>query len=83
MAVVRRFRFFKIQNVNGRYRSVSVRQGTNFHGYWLIRYREMAIFGRPFVKRFALCYRTDVLSVVDVLWSNGYKDGSGCHLAWR
>ena len=40
-------------------------------------------FGRPFVKRFALCYRTVVLSVclsclsvcnVRVLWSNGWMD---------
>ena len=36
--------------------------------------------GRPFVKRFALCYRTDVLSVclsvcdVGVLWLNGWMD---------
>jgi len=34
------------------------------------------IFVRPFVKRFALCYRTDVLSVcnVGVLWRNGWMD---------
>jgi len=37
-------------------------------------------FGRPFVKRFALCYRTVVLSVclsvcdVGVLWPNGWTD---------
>jgi len=33
-------------------------------------------FGRPFVKRFALCYRTVVLSVCDVraLWPNGWTD---------
>jgi len=43
------------------------------------------IFGRPFVKRFALCYRTVVcLSVpsvcdVGVLWPNGRLD---CHLVW-
>jgi len=38
-----------------------------------------AVFGRPFVKRFALCYRTVVLSVcavcdVGVLWPNGWMD---------
>ena len=38
-----------------------------------------SIFGRPFVKRFALCYRTVVLSVcpvfdVGVLWPNGWTD---------
>ena len=34
------------------------------------------IFGRPFVKRFALCYRSVVLSVcnVGVLWPNGWTD---------
>jgi len=37
------------------------------------------IFGRPLVKRFALCYRTVVLSVlsvcdVGVLWPNGWMD---------
>jgi len=35
------------------------------------------VFGRPFVKRFALCYRTVVcLSVrnVGVLWPNGWTD---------
>jgi len=34
------------------------------------------IFGRPFVKQFALCYRTVVLSVCDVgvLWPNGRTD---------
>jgi len=34
------------------------------------------IFGRPFVKRFALRYRTVVLSVcnVGVLWPNGWMD---------
>ena len=36
-------------------------------------------FGRPFVKRFAVCYRTVVLSVlsvcnVGVLWPNGWMD---------
>jgi len=37
-------------------------------------------FGRPFVKRFALCYRSVVLSVctsvcdVGVLWPNGWTD---------
>ena len=39
-----------------------------------------ALFGRPFVKRFALCYRSvvclSVLSVCDVraLWPNGWMD---------
>jgi len=41
---------------------------------------ELIVFGRPFVKRFALCYQTVVLSVcpvlsvcnVGVLWSNGW-----------
>jgi len=35
------------------------------------------VFGRPFVKRFALCYRSVVcLSVCDVgvLWPNGWTD---------
>jgi len=34
------------------------------------------IFGRPFVKRFALCYRTVVLSVCDVgvLWPNSWMN---------
>jgi len=49
---------------------------------WLpIKFR--VIFGRPFVKRFALCYRTVVLSVCPVclsvcnvraLWPNGWTD---------
>jgi len=40
----------------------------------------MLFFGRPFVKRFALCYRTVVLSVlscvydVGALWLNGWMD---------
>ena len=38
-----------------------------------------AVFGRPFIKRFALCYRTVVLSVcpvynVGALWPNGWMD---------
>ena len=38
-----------------------------------------SVFGRPFVKRFALCYRTVVLSClsvcnVGVLWPNGWMD---------
>jgi len=42
----------------------------------------LLIFGRPFVKRFALCYWTvvcPVLSVCDVgvLWSNGWMDQDG------
>ena len=34
------------------------------------------VFGRPFVKRFALRYRTVVPSVCDigVLWPNGWMD---------
>jgi len=38
------------------------------------------VFGRPFLKRFALCYRTvvvlSVLPVCDigVLWQNGWMD---------
>jgi len=34
------------------------------------------VFGRPFVKRFALCYRSVVLSVCNVraLWPNGWTD---------
>jgi len=34
------------------------------------------VFGRPFVKRFALCYKTVVWSVfnVGVLWPNGWTD---------
>jgi len=42
----------------------------------------LPIFGRPFVKLFALCYRTVVLSVcpvltvcdIGVLWPNGWMD---------
>ena len=36
----------------------------------------LAVFGPPFVKRFALCYQTVVLSVCDVgvLWPNGLTD---------
>ena len=39
-----------------------------------------AIFGRPFVKQFALCYQTIVclyvcpVCKVDVLWPNGWMD---------
>jgi len=38
-----------------------------------------SVLARPFVKRFALCYRSVVLSVcpvcdVDVLWTNGWTD---------
>jgi len=41
--------------------------------------RHSVIFGRPFVKRFAICYRTVVLSVcpvcnIGVLWPNGWMD---------
>ena len=41
--------------------------------------RQRIVFGRPFVKRFALCYRTVVLPVlsvcnVRVLWPNGWTD---------
>jgi len=44
--------------------------------------RDMKVFRRPFVKRFALCYRTVVLSClsclsvcnVDVLWPNGWMN---------
>jgi len=42
-----------------------------------LNWEEFAVFGRPFVKRFALCYRTAVcLSVCDVgvLWPNGWMD---------
>jgi len=36
----------------------------------------VSIFGRPFVKRFALCYRSVVCPVcnVGVLWPNGWTD---------
>jgi len=39
----------------------------------------LAVFGRPFVKRFALCYRAVVSPVcpvckVGVLWTNGFRD---------
>jgi len=39
----------------------------------------ITVYGRPFVKRFALCYRTVVLSVlsvwnIGVLWRNGCTD---------
>ena len=41
--------------------------------------KEHVLFGRPFVKRFALCYRTVVLPIcpicnIDVLWPNGWMD---------
>jgi len=41
---------------------------------WVIIYR--MVFGRPFVKRFALCYRSVVCPVCDVraLWPNGGTD---------
>jgi len=44
-----------------------------------------ALFGRPFVKRFALCYRTTVLSVCNVgaLWPNGLTDQDETWLAGR
>ena len=51
--------------------------------YDIILDRRVFVFGRPFVKRFALCYRTVVLSVclyilsvcdVGVLWPNGWMD---------
>jgi len=37
---------------------------------------DSAIFGRPFVKRYALSYRSVVLSVCNVraLWPNGWMD---------
>jgi len=36
----------------------------------------LSVLGRPFVKRFALCYRTVVCPVCDVraLWPNGWTD---------
>jgi len=36
----------------------------------------LLVFGRPFVKRFALCYQTVVCPVCDVgvLWPNGWMD---------
>jgi len=45
---------------------------------WVINF--FAVFGRPVVKRFALCYRTVILSVlpvcpgcdVGVFWPNGW-----------
>jgi len=39
-------------------------------------YTFYTIIGRPFIKRFALCYWTTVLSVCDVgaLWPNGWTD---------
>ena len=52
------------------------RSNVNVHGHG----RKMLLFGRPFVKRFALCYRTVVLSVlscvydVGALWLNGWMD---------
>jgi len=48
--------------------------------------RRITVFGRPFVKRFVLCYRSVVylscLSVCDVgaLWTNGWMDqDETCH----
>ena len=37
---------------------------------------ELSIFGRPFIKRFALCYRSVVCPVCNVraLWPNGWMD---------
>ena len=45
----------------------------------------LCVFGRPFVKRFALCYRTVVLSVcvsvcLSCLWPNGWMDQ---HETWH
>ena len=45
----------------------------------MLTYGSPLIFGRPFVKRFALCYQTVVLSVwlvcdVGVLWPNSWID---------
>ena len=44
---------------------------------WCLVCQQCLIFGRPFVKRFALCYRTVVCLVcpvcdVGVLWPNGW-----------
>jgi len=50
---------------------------------WKLYQEDCLIFGRPLVKRFALCYRTAVLSVlslscpicdVGVFWPNGWTD---------
>ena len=40
------------------------------------RQRVCAVFGRPFLQRFSLCYGTVVMSVcnVGVLWPNGWVD---------
>ena len=42
----------------------------------IVLYKHFIIFGRPFVKRFAPCYRADVLSACNVgaLWPNGWMD---------
>jgi len=51
--------------------------------FWMIYVISfLFVFGRPFVKRFALCYRTVVLSVcpicnVGVLWPNDRMDQHG------
>jgi len=49
---------------------------SSFYGYcilYLVLYFVLYIFGRPFVKRFALCYQSVVLFVCNVraLWPNG------------
>jgi len=57
----------------------------------LISFRIHFIFGRPFVKRFALCYQTivslsvHILSVcnVGVLWPNGWMDQDETQRAGR
>jgi len=62
----------------------TVQQSWSWVGYirgfsWVLISRKITIFGRPFVKRFAVCYRTvvcPVLSVCDVgvLWPRGWMD---------
>ena len=50
---------------------------------------KVTIFGRPFVKRFALCYRTVVclsclsVTLVGVLWPNGWMDQDATWYAAR
>jgi len=43
--------------------------GVNVHVRYLISWRVLVTFGRPFVKRFTLCYRTAVLCVCPVCLS--------------
>jgi len=56
-------------------KSVTMHYHTNSWRYD-VSYGDLTVSERPFVKRFALCYGTVVLSVcnVGILWPNGWID---------